>query len=62
MILAESSSAPDISKELKDEFSLIQHDSIVKRIRRFFNNKLFKPYEIYDKIIKYVIKNYNLIL
>ena len=60
MILAESSSAPDISKELKDDFSLVQHDSVVKRIRRFFNNKLFKPYEFYDKIIKYVIKNYKL--
>ena len=44
MILAESSSATDIAKELKDEFSIIQYDSVVKRIRRFFNNKLFKPY------------------
>lgn len=60
MILAESSSAPDISKELKDDFSLIQHDSVVKRIRRFFSNKLFKPYEFYDSIIKFVINNYKL--
>ena len=60
MILAESSSAPDISKELKDDFSLIQYDSVVKRIRRFFSNKLFKPYEFYDSIIKFVINNYKL--
>ena len=44
MILAESSSATDISKELKDDFSLIQYDSVVTKIRRFFSNKLFKPY------------------
>ena len=60
MIIAESSAATNIAKNLKDEFSLVQYDSVVKRIRRFFNNKLFNPYIFYDKIIKYVIKNYKL--
>ena len=60
MILAESSSATDIAKELKDEFSIIQYDSVVKRIRRFFNNKLFKPYEFYDNTIKFIINKYKL--
>ena len=36
MFQSESVVASDISKELKDDFSLVQHDSVVKRIRRFF--------------------------
>ena len=60
MILAESSVASDISKELKDHFSIIQHDSVIKRIRRFFKNKHFHPYAFYDQIIKYVISNYKI--
>ena len=47
MILSESVSVPDIARVLKDEFSLIQYDSVVKRIRRFFNNTLFDPYAFY---------------
>ena len=59
IILAESCVASDIAKNLKDEFSIIQHDSVVRRITRFFTNKLFKPYLFYDKIIKHVISNYK---
>lgn len=59
MILAESVVASDISKELKGDFSLVQHDSVIKRIRRFFKNKHFNPYQFYDGIIKYVISNYK---
>ena len=59
MILAESVVASDIAKRLKDEFSEIQHESIVRRITRFFTNKLFNPYDFYDKIIRYVISNYK---
>ena len=59
MILSESTVASDISKELKGNFSLIQHDSIIKRIKRFFTNKLFNPYDFYDKIIRYVISTYK---
>ena len=36
MLDSESVVASDISKSLKDDFSLVQHDSVVKRIRRFF--------------------------
>ena len=50
MISSESSVASDISKHLKHEFSLIQFDSVVKRIRRFYNNPLFKPYDFYVKV------------
>lgn len=59
IIMAESSVSIDIAKTLKDDFSLIKLDSVIKRIRRFFNNKLFKPYEFYDKIIRFVISNYK---
>ena len=59
MILAESSVASDIAKKLKGEkFDFIQFDSIVRRIRRFFNNKFFNPYNFYDDIIRFVIANY----
>ena len=59
MLSSESVVASDISKSLKDNFSLVQHDSVVKRIRRFFKNKLFDPYNFYDKIIRFVIQNYK---
>lgn len=59
MLLAESVVASDIAKRLKDEFSEIQHESVVRRITRFFTNKLFNPYDFYDKIIHYVISNYK---
>ena len=35
MILSESSVASDIAKTLKDEFSLVQHESVIRRIKRF---------------------------
>lgn len=60
MISAESCVPSDIAKSLKNEFSSIQFDSIIKRIRRFFNNKLFDPYYFYNSLITYVIKNYNI--
>ena len=59
MILSESVVASDIAKHLKDEFSLVQLDSVIKRISRFFKNKLFNPYSFYDKIIHYIISNYK---
>ena len=55
MILSESSVASDIAKSLKDEFSLVQHDSVIRRIKRLFKNKFFDPYHFYDLVIRYVI-------
>lgn len=60
MIISESLIPLDIAKNLKDDFSLIQIESVVKRIRRLFSNKHFNPYEFYNKIIAYVILNYKL--
>ena len=59
MILSESSTSSDIAKNLKDDFSLVQHDSVVRRIKRLFTNKYFNPYKFYDKIIRHVIYNYK---
>ena len=59
MILSESTVSSDIAKELKGDFSLIHHDSVIKKIKRFFSNKLFNPYSFYDIIIKFVISTYK---
>lgn len=59
MIQAESCSAPDIAKVLKNEFSLIQYSSVVKRINRFWKNTLFNPYSFYHDIISSVLSTYK---
>ncbi len=58
-ILAESFVPLDIAKKLKGDFSLVQVDSVTKRIKRFFTNKLFDPYVFYDHIIRFVINTYK---
>ena len=45
MLDSESVVASDISKSLKGQFSLVQNDSVVKRIRRFFKNKGPVPFD-----------------
>ena len=59
MTKVESSVACDIARELEDKFDFVQHDSNVKRIRRFYNNKLFDGENFYDALIKHVIFNYK---
>ena len=59
MTRAQSSVACDIARELEDKFDFVQHDSNVKRIRRFYNNKLFDGENFYDALIKHVIFNYK---
>lgn len=59
MINSNSSSSNLIAAHLKDEFSLVQFDSITRRIRRFFNNPLFNPYTFYQTIISYILSNYK---
>lgn len=59
MIISESCVPSDISKVLKDSFSTIQSDSVIKRIRRFFSNKLFKPYDFYKRLIIYVLNSFK---
>ena len=59
MILSESCVPMDMAKVLKDEFSFIQTDSVIKRIRRFFSNELFKPYVFYQKLILYILNSFH---
>ncbi len=44
LINAESIVSSDIAKVLKDDFCNVQFSSTIKRINRFFNNKLFNTY------------------
>lgn len=60
MMISESLVPSDITKHLKEEFSLIQPESVIKRINRLFKNELFSPYYLYDQIIRYIIENYKI--
>ena len=46
MINSESCASSDIAKSLKDELKWAQYDSVVKRINRFWSNKLFNGKDI----------------
>ena len=59
MIASESVVSTDIAKCLKNEFSYVQLESVQRRIRRFYNNKLFDGENFYDALIKHVIFNYK---
>lgn len=60
MIEAESVVTADIVKKLKGNFLEVFPSSTIRRLERFFNNKKFDVYEFYDKIIKYIIRNYKI--
>ncbi len=49
MIISKSFVPSDIAKALKDDFSLVQIESIIKRL---FTNEYFNPYDFYHEIIK----------
>ena len=59
IIKAESISSSDIANSLSDEKQWAKLDSIKKRIYRFWNNKHFNPYVLWDKIISYIINSYT---
>ena len=59
MIMGETVVSQDIARELKDDFSFVQLDSISRRIRRLLNNPRFNGYKFYEDIIKSVITNYK---
>ena len=59
MITSESLVPSDIAMALKGDFSLVQIDSVIKRIKRLFINKHFDAYNFYDQIIRHVISNYK---
>ena len=59
MIKSQSTVASDIAKKLKGDFSKVQHNSVIKRIKRLFTNELFDPYAFYDSIIRKTISTYK---
>lgn len=59
MINSESCVPIDMAKTLKYDFSSIQIDSIIKKIRRFFSNELFDPYSFYNNLIKHILKSFK---
>ena len=59
IILSESVIASDIAKALKNQFTLVQLESVIKRIKRFFSNELFKPHEFFNHVIRHIISNYK---
>lgn len=54
MISAESVVTSDISRKLKDNFSLIHLESIERRFRRFFKSFSSLAYSFYEAFISYV--------
>ena len=59
MIAAESVVASDIARKLKEDFSLVNLDSIQRRFRRFFASFSSIAYSLYDAIIKVVISKFS---
>ena len=49
---------PDISRKLKDSFSLIYLESIERRFRRFFKSFSSVAYSFYEAFISYVISHF----
>lgn len=59
MITGETVVTSDIARQLKDEFSFVQLDSVSRRIRRLLNNERFDGYKFYKEIIFNVINKYK---
>ena len=59
MISSESVVSTGLTKYLKNEFSYVQLESVQRRIRRFFNNKLFNPENFYNSLVFHVISSYK---
>lgn len=59
MISAESIVTSDISRKLKDDFSLINLESIERRFRRFFRSFSAIAYSFYSTFICYIISKFS---
>ena len=58
MISAESVVTSDISRKLKDDFSLVHLESIERRFRRFFKSFSSFAYSFYELFISYIISHF----
>ena len=59
MISSESLVAQDISLKLKDDFSLVQNDSTIKRIHRLMRKERYKGHNLFNQIVIHIISNIN---
>lgn len=59
MISAESVVTSDISRKLKDSFSLIHLESIERKFRRFFNSFSSIDYSFYEAFISLIISKFS---
>lgn len=59
MISAESVVTSDISRKLKDDFSLIHLESIERRFRRFFHSFSSFAYSFYSVFISSIFSNFS---
>lgn len=59
MIEAESVVTMDIVKRLKGNFTKVLPSSTIRRLERFFNNKKFDVYKVYDEIMRTVMSKYK---
>ncbi len=58
MISSESVVTSDISRKLKDHFSLILLESIERRFRRFFKSFSSFAYSFYESFISYIVSHF----
>lgn len=58
MICAESVVTSDISRKLKDGFSLVQLESTQRRFRRFFHSFSSIAYSFFESFIKHIISRF----
>lgn len=60
MISAESVVTSDISRKLKDDFAIVNLESIERRFRRFFKSFFHIAYAFFEKFISYIISNFSI--
>lgn len=60
MISAESVVTSDISRKLKDDFAIVNLESIERRFRRFFKSFSYIAYAFFEKFISYIISNFSI--
>lgn len=60
MLVSESVVTSDISRKLKDDFSLVNLESIERRFRRFFNSFSSIAYSFYSVFISYIISKFSI--
>lgn len=59
MIDAESVVTSDVSRKLKGDFSLVDIESVERRIRRFYSSFFSIAYLFYDALISYIISKFT---